>query len=535
MNRTILWAGAVVACGLTLVVQALETNFARPASALSQQRPVLAADSAALQTAPWSSLTGLWHDEEQLGAGWVFMSTPAGLFGYFLGSSASADSLWLITEQVRSDIALGDQIAFDLLIAPPGTLSAPAHPSQFERWGELRITFDSCFEARAEMEGEDGVISQTLSRVHRTAGLSDQCGLDLAAGKQLFRFETFGSETFWTDQLRMHEVLEQVSPIAALGLGLKVDADALPEPVAAAVVAGEIDLNDPAATRVLLQHDAVVGVRADIADMGGEQRIERVAITCALCHSTVDDSVLPGVGVRMDGWANLDLDPGAIIALSEQLPEDLRAVYRSWGPGMYDPRFNIDGISDPIVIPPAHGLMDADLATYTGDGDVSYWNNYVAVSQMGGQGTFVEPALGIEIVHEPDLVTPKLRPLEAYQLSLAAPVPPLEAFDSHQASAGRVLFNGKAQCAQCHAGPVLGGDGRLYTPEEVGQDPTYAQRTVTGKYRATPLRGLWLDRPFFHDGSAADLAAVVDHYDRHFSLGLEVEEKSQLIEYLKTL
>src|SRR5699024_3468880 len=252
----------------------------------------------------------------------------------------------------------------------------PTDPSAFEPWGELRVTFHSCSEATTEMDGADGLLVQPLTRVHHTAGLSDQCGLDLVSGREIFRYETFGSEAFWSDELKMHEVLDGVSPVAALGLGLKVDAQALPAEVAQAVVDGAVDLEDPAVTKVLLEHDAVLGVRAQISASDGAQHIDRVAITCALCHSTVDDSVLPGVGQRLDGWAYLDLDPGAIIALSEQRPEELRAQYRSWGPGMYDPRFNLDGISDPVVIPPAYGLMDAEQATYTGDGDVAYWNAY---------------------------------------------------------------------------------------------------------------------------------------------------------------
>lgn len=535
-NMLIVLVGSIAGMSLILALHAIAaTAVDSGTEAHADGRAVLAAESASLQEIPWSSLTGGWHDPDRSGAGWVFMSAPNGLFGYYFGNSSAQAPLWLVTEEVRSDIRLEEEAVFTLLEGEQGSFTMPVDPSEFEQWGELRITFHSCTRATAEMDGQDGMITLPLSRIHDTAGLSDQCGLDVVSGKEIFRYETFGSEAFWTGELKMHEVLDGVSPLAALQLGLKVDAEALPAAVAEAVVAGQVDLEDPAVTKVLLQHDAVVGVRAQISESDGGQHIDQVAITCALCHSTVDDSVLDGVGKRLDGWANLDLDPGAIIALSEQLPDELREQYRSWGPGMYDPRFNIDGISDPVVIPPAYGLMDATQATYTGDGDVSYWNAYVAVSQMGGQGTFIEPPLGIEIINDPDLVTSKLRPLEAYQLAIAAPAAPLDAFDSRAVAQGRKVFEGKANCVQCHSGPALGGDGRLYPPEEVGQSPAYAERTVTGMYRATPLRGLWLDRPFFHDGSAHDLNAVVDHYDNHFALQLTEDEKSNLVEYLKTL
>lgn len=359
----------------------------------------------------------------------------------------------------------------------------------------------------------------------------------LADGQAIFRYDTFGDEAFWTDTLRMHQVIESiVSPSVALSLGLKVDADALPDAVIAAILAGMVDLDDPATTLALLELDAVVGVRGTVENVDGQKRLTRVGITCALCHSTVDDSIAPGIGRRLDGWANTDLDPGAIIATSPAVPENLKAVYRSWGPGMYDPRFSIDGINAPVVIPPAYGLAGVAKETYTGDGDVSYWNNYVAVTQMGGQGTFVDPRLDIKVIRTPDRVHGQLPALLAYQLSLPAPAPREGSFDPALAEAGKVIFQ-QVGCADWHSGPHYTdvNQGILHDPAEVGQDATYAMRTATGKYRTTPLRGLWQHAPYFHDGSAQTLADVVEHYDGVLALELTDAEKAALEEFLKTL
>src|SRR5688500_920284 len=213
-------------------------------------------------------------------------------------------------------------------------------------------------------------------------------GGDVEEGREIFRFDTFGDEQQWTDKLRMHEVIESaVDPLTALSLGLKVDVDALPDEVLAAVAAGQVDLTDPATTLALLELDAVVGLVGNVETIDGRRRLTSVGTTCALCHSTVDDSFAPGIGRRLDGWPNLDLNPGAIIAASPAVPPEAKAVYSSWGPGMFDPRFSIDGLSTPgVVIPPAYGLAGVKRATYTGDGTVTYWNRYVAVTQMGGQG-----------------------------------------------------------------------------------------------------------------------------------------------------
>jgi hypothetical protein len=359
----------------------------------------------------------------------------------------------------------------------------------------------------------------------------------ITRGQEIFRYDTFGDEAFWTGTLRMHEVIQKtLDPLTALSLGLKVDAEALPDEVLAAILAGEVDLEDPATTLTLLEHDAVVGVQGTFKEVDGERRLTRVGITCALCHSTVDDAIAPGIGRRLDGWANTDLNPGAIIAASPAVPDALKAVYLSWGPGMYDPRFNIDGINAPVVIPPAYGLDGVAKETYTGDGDVSYWNNYVAVTQMGGQGVFVDPRLDIKVIRHPDRVHGKLPALLDYQLSLSSPAPPPGSFDPELAAAGELVFHA-AGCADCHIPPLYTDInlGVLHDPLEVGQDAAYAERTATGKYRTTPLRGLWQHAPYFHDGRAQTLLDVVEHYDEHLSMDLADEEKEALVEFLKTL
>ncbi len=345
-----------------------------------------------------------------------------------------------------------------------------------------------------------------------------------------FRYDTFGDEALWTDVLRYHEVVATISPETALAVGLKVDAEALPPGILETA-----DLTDPATTVALLELDAVVGINAEVAADG---TVTSFGITCALCHSDVDDSVAPGIGVRQDGWAATDLDPGLILSLSPYFDDkpDQRAELQSWGPGKYDPYWNHDGISDPVVIAPAYGLRDVALETYTGEGPVSYWNAYVAVTQMGGQGTFVEPELNIEVHADPDLVTPKLPALLEYQHSLEAPVPPAGSYDPEAAERGRVLFTGKAGCEGCHSGPrFTDANTTLHEAHEVGADPLYATRTITKRYRTTPLRGLLQHPPYYHNGEFATLADVVEHYDLVMNLGLFDEEKSDLAEYLKSL
>ena len=347
-------------------------------------------------------------------------------------------------------------------------------------------------------------------------------------GQEIFRFNTFNDEKFWTDTLKMHEVVQKsVDPTTALKVGLKVDASVLPPGLLETV-----DLTSPATTVALLKLNAVVGLKGTV---DAENRLTRLGITCALCHSTVDNSVMPGIGLRKDGWPNRDLNVGAIIALSPALTPAQRAVYASWGPGRYDPRFNIDGKNTPLVLPPAYGLANVVNETYTGDAPISYWNAYVAVTQMHGQGNFSDPRLGISITQTPDLVTPTLPALRAYQHSLGAPAAPAGTFDPKRAARGKEVFD--RSCAGCHIGGngTDNNNGVLHQPAETGMDPAYAARTVNKAYRTTPLRGLWQHPPYFHDGSAATLAAVVEHYNRVLALKLNPAQQRNLVEYLKTL
>jgi mono/diheme cytochrome c family protein len=350
----------------------------------------------------------------------------------------------------------------------------------------------------------------------------------VAEGRKVFRFDTFGDEKLWTDTLRLHEVVEKsVDPTTALKVGLKVDADALPPGILKTA-----DLKSPATTVALLKMNAVVGLQATI---DANNHITKLGVTCALCHSNVDNSVMPGIGKRQDGFPNRDLNVGAIIALSPALPADKKAVYSTWGPGKYDPRFNQDGKSTPLVLPPAYGLADVKNETYTAEGPISYWNAYVAVTQMGGQGNFSDPRLGIDVKHSPDIVTAKLPALRAYQHSLAAPRPLAGSFDRLVADRGKAVFN--QSCASCHVGGsgTDNNSGKLHPPADTGVDGAYAARTANKAYRTTPLRGLWQHAPYFHDGSAATLADVVAHYNRVRKLGLTPEQQRELVEYLKTL
>src|SRR5213080_1550182 len=352
-----------------------------------------------------------------------------------------------------------------------------------------------------------------------------------ASGREIFRHETWGDEAFWTNALRLHEVVQSaVAPVTALGVGLKVDATRLPPGFLAAA-----DLRSPATTVELLRRDAVVGLNAKVTAAG---QIAQLGITCALCHSTVDNSVAPGVGRRLDGWPNRDLNVGAIVALSPVLPPAVKAVFNSWGPGKYDAEFNRDGINHPVLIPPAFGLHGVALETYSGEGPISYWNAYVAVTQMHGHGSFSDPGLGIDIQQSPDRVTPVLPVLRAYQLSLSASPPPAGSFDPAAAERGKVVFTSTGRCASCHLPAMAVTDvklGVLHDPSETGMDPVRASRLKNHKYRTTPLRALSQHPPYFHDGSAATLAEVVEHYNRVLGLGLSDAQKADLVEYLKSL
>ena len=370
-----------------------------------------------------------------------------------------------------------------------------------------------------------------------------------ADGRQIFRYDTFGDEQLWTGVLRMHEAVAKVPPTTALAFGLKVDVDSLPASLIDALKAGKVDLTNPAVTVELLRLNAVVGVRGIVSNTG---ELTSVGITCALCHSSVDDSFAKGIGHRLDGWANTNLNVGAIVSLSPALDDATKAEFRTWGPGKYDPRHHyFDGTnivplntpSLPIVIPPIYGLKGVGFETFTADGPISYWNAYVGVGQMGGHGSFSDPRIGISISQTPDRVTPKLGALLDYQLSLKAPAPARGTLNLDAVDRGKEIFRHQARCSSCHRNPnftdVLKGSDNdvpfLHNPAETGMDPRYAQRTATGKYRTTPLRGLLQHAPYFHDGSAADLMAVVDHYDRQFRLNLTAAQKADLVEYLKSL
>jgi mono/diheme cytochrome c family protein len=373
---------------------------------------------------------------------------------------------------------------------------------------------------------------------HGPAGPAELDPALVEKGKAVFRYDTYGDETFWTDTLRMHEVIAGgVSPRTALAVGLKVDMDTLPPAVANAIAAGQVDLDDPATTVTLLKLGAVVGLRGEV---DASNHLTRVGVTCALCHSTVDNTFAPGIGHRLDGWPNRDLNVGAIIALSPALPAATKAVYNSWGPGMYDARFNRDGKNIPVVIPPAFGLRHVAREVYTGDDTVSYWNLYVGVTQMHGHGSFADARIGTNVQNPPEnLTAAKLSALRAYQFSLDKPV--ASGFDVAAAARGRVVFAGAGQCASCHAGAEYTdvNDGILHSAEEVGQDAAFAARSATGRYRTTPLRGLYhppqLTGPYFHDGSAATLGDAVDHYVRLRSLTLTAQQKADVVEYLKSL
>ncbi|HSJ95963.1 MAG TPA: hypothetical protein VLC53_02755 [Myxococcota bacterium] len=383
-------------------------------------------------------------------------------------------------------------------------------------------------------------------------------------GRRAFRHDTCGSEVFWGGRLRLHEALAQARPAAALGLGLKVDAAALPHSLAARLRAGRVDLDDPGVTQTLLRLDAVVGVDGRFDRSG---RLVSIGIQCALCHSTVDDSLLPGVGRRLDGWANRDLDVGRVIALAPDLSPftallgvddaTVRGVLQGWGPGKFDASLLLDGkTAGPngpaaVLIPPAFGLAGVNLHTWTGWGSVPHWNALVANLEMGGQGTFVDRRLDdpdrfpiaaregfSEVRHDPDLVTGKLAALHVYQLALRAPPAPPGSYDPAAAQRGKAVFAGPGRCASCHVPPLYTEPGHnLHAPEELGIDAFQAERSPARGYRTAPLAGLWTHGQggYYHDGRFATLRDVVEHYDGWFDLGLGEEQKRDLIEFLKSL
>jgi len=392
-------------------------------------------------------------------------------------------------------------------------------------------------------------------------------------GKQIFRFDDFGDDDFWSGLLHLDKAVAGagnggfgagISPATALSVGLKVDAEALPADLINAIKAGAVDLNNPATTLALLKLNAVVGIKGIFDTTSGS--LKSLGITCALCHSTVDNSFATGIGKRLDGWPNRDLNVGAIISLTDNaLPvanllhvdePTLRKVLGAWGPGKFSAILFMDGKAlrpDGSVaanlIPAAFGLDGIDLVTYTGWGDISYWNAFVGTLEMHGKGSLHDPRLNnpkkypiaVEnnfwnVQSSPDLLTSKLPALRAYQHSILAPKPPAGSFDRASAYRGEGIFMTKAKCATCHAAPLF-ADNILHTAEELGIDDFEAMRSPTGKYRTTPLGGLFTRSKggYYHDGRFATLSDVINHYNTHMNLNLNSSEIKDLAEYLKSL
>ena len=417
--------------------------------------------------------------------------------------------------------------------------------------------------------------AQSGARRGPDPAISDHAAKLLEEGRRVFRYETFGDEAYWGDTLKLHRAIAGeknggvgpgLSPKAALGLGLKVDAEAVPADVAAAIKAGKVDLDDPASTLVLLKANAVVGVTGRF-DGGG--KLSSLGVQCAFCHSTVDDSFSPGIGRRLDGWANRDLNVGGIVALAPDLRAlttllgvdegTVKKVLASWGPGKFDALLNLDGKAfrpdgkpAATLIPPAYGMAGVNLHTWGGGwGTVTYWNAYVANLELNGRGNFLDARLDnaqqypvaarAKLGHKQaaqDMVTPHLAALHFYQLALPAPEPKPGSFDAAAAARGKTAFAGKARCATCHVPPIFTEPGwNTHKAAEIGIDDFQANRSPDRSYRTAPLRGLTAHAKggFYHDGRFADLAAVVDHYDRFFKLSLSDAEKRDLVEYLKSL
>src|SRR5579864_5379053 len=418
--------------------------------------------------------------------------------------------------------------------------------------------------------------SKTTSQPASTANdeiISNYAQEMLTQGKQIFRFDTFGDEAFWGDTLHLHQAIAGeklggvgpgVSPKTALSVGLKVDADALPTSLVEQIKAGKVNMDDPATTLALLKLNSVIGVTGFFDKAG---KLESMGIQCAFCHSTVDNSFAPGIGHRLDGWPNRDLNVGAIVSLSPNLQPvadllgvdvpTVKKVLASWGPGKYDAEldqdgkaFRPDGKSAAVLLPAAFGLAGVNNGTYTGWGSVTYWNAYVANTQMHGKGAFSEPLITAgqfpvgakahynQVRDADDEITSKLAALQFYQLAIPAPKAPEGSYDKAQAERGKALFSGKANCASCHVPPLYTEPGSsLHTPEEIGIDDFQSSRSPTKKYRTTPLRGLWSHQKggFYHDGRFQTLNEVVEHYDQLSKLGLSENEKKDLVEFLKSL
>jgi hypothetical protein len=393
-------------------------------------------------------------------------------------------------------------------------------------------------------------------------------------GRHIFRFDTFGDQAFWGGALQLHKAIEGsklggvgpgLSPKGALAAGLKVDSAALPRALVRAIKKGKVNLDSPKTTLALLKLNAVVGVKGFFNRSGN---LRSVGITCAFCHSTVDNSFAEGIGHRLDGWPNRDLDVGSVISLAPNLKPftdllgvdeaTVKKVLASWGPGRFDAKlaldgkgFRPDGSTAAVLLPAAYGLAGVNLATYTGFGTVTYWNAFVANLDMHGQGNFFDARLNnpvkypistksgeFNVRHSRDLISSKLGALQYYQLGLKPPVPPKGSYNHAAARRGKAIFDGKGKCASCHVPPTFSEPGNnLHKPSETCSDAFDAQRSPTGMYRTTPLRGLWARAKggFYHDGSLPTLGAVVEHYNTCLGLNLTASEKSDLVQYLKSI
>jgi len=416
--------------------------------------------------------------------------------------------------------------------------------------------------------------SKPANHVESARTVEDRAIQKFEQGRHIFRFDTFGDEAFWGDSLKLHQAIEGskfggvgdgVSPNTALSVGMKVDVDALPQSLIDQLKNGQVDLDDPAVTLTLLQLNSVVGVTGLFNSDGS---LKSVGIQCALCHSTVNNSLAPGIGHRLDGWANRDLNVGQIIALAPNLQpfadllgvdqDTVRAVLQSWGPGRFDAElaldgkvFRPDGKTSSVLIPPAFGLAGVNLHTWTGWGSVTYWNAFVANLEMHGQGNFYDPRLDNadqfpvaakagfgHVTNSTDLITPKLAALHFYQLGIPAPEAPAGTFNEAAAKRGEKVFSGTGRCATCHTSPLYTEPGwNLHTPSEVCVDSFQADRAPDHRYRTAPLGGLWTHTKggFYHDGRFATLLDVVNHYDTCMSLGLADQDKTDLVEYLKSI
>ncbi len=413
-------------------------------------------------------------------------------------------------------------------------------------------------------------------------------------GEQIFRFDTYGDEAFWTDQLHIQQTVNRLTPQTALALGLKVDSGALSPSTVEAIKHSNVNLNDPAVTLQLIKQNAVLGVVGTF----NSNTLTKVGFTCALCHSTVDNSVAPGIGRRIDGLANRDLNVGAIIASAPNLDpvvnllrlapqdasvtaQDVRNVLNGWGPGKFDAELFLDGkavnpqqvtngtvtgtdVSGATLLPNARGLSGHNLHTWTGGwGTVTYWNAFVAVNEMHGIGTFFDErfddatqfpiAAAAKLGHvsvdpDSDRVTGKLAALHFYQLALPAVQPRSGIdFDPAAATRGDELFSGKANCNSCHREPLWTEPGwNQHTADEMKIDSFEADRAPGHAYQTMNLAGVFVRERglfmlpqnkgrFYHDGRFQTLTDVVNSYDSRFNLRLTDEEKHDLVEYLKSL